>query len=191
MSLDGEVILRTDRLVLRRLRRDDAEVVAAYRNDPEIARYQGWDVPCTVEDVADWIGSFMEEPWPSPGSAINVAIDLDGTLIGDVAVGWGATYAEAWIGFTLQREHHGRGYATEAAGAVVERLLTEGSERITASVDPENVASVRVLERLGFRRTGSTRSEVRGEWVDDDTYAIERAAPGTSPHAPASSGGHR
>lgn len=191
MTLDGEVILRTDRLVLRRLRRDDAEVVAAYRNDPEIARYQGWDLPCTADDVADWISSFMEEPWPSPGSAINVAIDLDGTLIGDVAVGWDDTDAEAWIGFTLQREHHGRGYATEAATAVVERLLTEGSARITASVDPENVASVRVLERVGFRRTGSTRSEVRGEWVDDDTYAIERVEPERSPRAPATSGDHR
>ena len=175
MTTDGEVILRTGRLVLRRLRRDDAEVVAAYRNDPDIARYQGWDVPCTIDEVADWIASFMRSPWSALGSALNLAIELDGTLIGDIAVGWDDTGGEAWIGFTLQRNQHGHGYATEAASAMIDHLFARGASRITASVDPENRPSIRVLERIGFRHTGSARAHIRGEWVDDDTYAITRA----------------
>lgn len=171
----GQVILTTERLVLRRMRQRDADVVAAYRNDPDIARYQGWDLPCTVDEVAEWIASFMDLPWPALGSAMNLAIELDGEVIGDIAVGWDDTGDEAWIGFTLQRDHHGQGYATEAASAMVDLLIAQAVSRVTASVDPANRASIRVLERVGFSYTGSTRALIRGEWVDDDTYALARA----------------
>lgn len=175
VSLDGQVILTTDRLVLRRMRQRDARIVAAYRNDPDIARYQGWDVPCTVDEVAEWLTSFMRLPWPALGSAMNLAIELDGEVIGDVAVGWDDTGDEAWIGFTLQRDHHGQGYATEATSAMVDLLIAQGTSRVTASVDPANQPSIRVLERVGFSYTGSTRALIRGEWVDDDTYALTSA----------------
>lgn len=77
-----------------------------------------------------------------------------GTLIGDI----GLHFPEAdslpdtvEIGYTLAAAYHGNGYATEALTAIIEYLRTAlGKKNFTASVDPENTASIRVLERLGF-----------------------------------------
>ena len=88
MTGDAEVILTTERLVLRRLRVDEADAVAEYKNDPEVARYQDWDLPYPVEEIAAKIAAYEQRPWPSPGAGLNVAIEYDGALIGDFGVGW-------------------------------------------------------------------------------------------------------
>jgi aminoglycoside 6'-N-acetyltransferase len=175
MPGDAETILTTERLVLRRLRADDAGTVAEYKNDPEVAQYQDWDLPYPIEDIAAKIAAYARRPWPCPGSGLNFAIEHHGELIGDFGVGWDAEGAEAEIGYTLRPEHRGRGFATEALAEVVDRLFSEGVERVTTSIDPENVASIRVLEKVGFRLEGSSRVEIRGEWVDDEVHVISRA----------------
>jgi GNAT superfamily N-acetyltransferase len=84
----------------------------------------------------------------------------------------------AEIGFTLAPGHHGHGYATEAASAMVDHLIEHhGVHRIEASLDPVNVASLRVLESIGMRDEGITRQSylVRGEWVDDLRMAMTAA----------------
>jgi RimJ/RimL family protein N-acetyltransferase len=174
MRGDAETILTTERLVLRRLRADEAGTVAEYKNDPEVARYQDWDLPYPVEDIAAKIAAYIHRPWPCHGSGLNVAIEHDGELIGDFGVGWDDEGIEAEIGYTLRSEHQGEGFATEALAAVVDRLFLEGVERVTTSLDPENVASIRVLEKVGFRQKTSSRVEIRGEWVDDDVHVISR-----------------
>lgn len=174
MPGDAETILTTERLVLRRLRADEAGAVAEYKNDPEVARYQDWDLPYPVEDIAAKIAAYVHRPWPCPGSGLNVAIEHDGELIGDFGVGWDDEGIEAEIGYTLRSEHQGEGFATEALAAVVDRLFSEGVERVTTSLDPENVASIRVLEKVGFRHEASSRVEIRGEWVDDAVHIISR-----------------
>ena len=174
MLSDGETILRTERLVLRRLRPDEAGVVADYKNDPEVARYQDWDLPYPVEEIAAKIAAYAQRPWPCPGSGLNVAIEHDGVLIGDFGVGWDDEGTEAEIGYTLRAEHHGKGFATELVGSVADRLFSEGVKRIMTFLDPENLASIRVLEKVGFRREGTSRVEIRGEWVDDELHVILR-----------------
>ena len=181
MAGDAEVILTTERLVLRRLRVDEADAVAEYKNDPEVARYQDWDLPYPVEAIAAKIAAYEQRPWPCPGAGLNVAIEHEGELIGDFGVGWVDDGTEAEIGYTLRREHQGRGFATEAVAAVVERLFSEGVERITSSLDPQNVASIRVLEEVGFRYEASSRIQIRGGFVDDDLYAIVRGDPSARP----------
>jgi RimJ/RimL family protein N-acetyltransferase len=175
MMGEEELILTSERLVLRRLRVDEADAVAEYKNDPEVARYQDWDLPYPVEEIAAKIAAYEQRPWPCPGAGLNIAIEHEGALIGDFGVGWDDTGTEAEIGYTLRLEHQGKGFATEAVAAVVARLLSEGVERITSSLDPENLASVRVLEEAGFRYESSSRIQIRGEVVDDDVYAIVRS----------------
>lgn len=174
VARDDDVILTTERLTLRRLRPDDARIVTAYRNDPAVARFQDWDLPRPQSEVAAKIAAYADRPWPSPGSGFNVAVEHDGELVGDVGVSWDDAGTQASIGYTLRTEHQGRGFATEAAGAVVDRLLADGIHRITATTDPENLPSMRVLERLGFRHEGTARSavEIRGEWLDDELFAL-------------------
>ncbi len=174
MPGDAETILTTERLVLRRLRADEAGAVAEYKNDPEVARYQDWDLPYPVEDIAAKIAAYAHRTWPCPGSGLNVAIEHDGELIGDFGVGWDDEGTEAEVGYTLRPEYHGKGFATEVLAAVVDRLFSEGVERVTTSLDPENVALIRVLEKVGFGFEASSRVEIRGEWVDDDLHVISR-----------------
>lgn len=190
MTGEAEVILTTERLVLRRLRVEEAEEVAEYKNDPDVARYQDWDLPYPVEEIAAKIAAYEQRPWPCPAAGLNVAIEHGGELIGDFGVGWDDDGTEAEIGYTLRREQHCSGFATEAVAAVVTRLFSEGVERITCSVDPDNTASIRVLEKVGFRYEASSRIQIRGEDVDDDLYAIVRGDPSAQPvhdtgqHAP-------
>lgn len=174
MPGDDEVILATERLTLRRLRPDESAIVTAYKNDPDVARYQDWDLPYPETEIAAKIAAYAERPWPCAGSGLNVAIEHDGELVGDFGVGWDEDGAEADIGYTFRTEHQGRGFATEAAGAVVDRLLAEGVRRISSTADPQNLPSMRVLERLGFRHEGTARSavEIRGEWLDDEQFAL-------------------
>jgi RimJ/RimL family protein N-acetyltransferase len=174
MVSDEETILRTERLVLRHLRPDEAGAVAEYKNDPEVARYQDWDLPYPVEEIAAKIAAYAQRPWPCPGSGLNVAIEHNGELIGDFGVGWDDEGTEAEIGYTLRTGHHGKGFATEVVGAVVDRLFSEGVKRVTTSLDPENAASIRVLGKVGFRHEATSRVEIRGEWVEDELHALVR-----------------
>ncbi|HEX7656562.1 MAG TPA: GNAT family protein, partial [Sphingomonas sp.] len=84
----------------------------------------------------------------------------DGTAIGWVAAGEKRQGGVSEIGYLLSRDHWGRGIAAEAVSAVIDRLFAEGQRRVFADTDPENTASLALLERLGFKREGY----LRGEW---------------------------
>lgn len=179
MVSDDETILRTERLLLRRFRPDEAGLIAEYKNDPDVARYGDWDLPYPVEEIAAKTAAYVERAWPCLGSGLNVAIEYEGVLIGDFGAGWNDDGTEAEIGYTLRAEHHGSDLATEVVGAVVDRLFSEGVKRVTFSLGPEDAASIRVLCEVGFRREASSRVEIRGRWVDDELYALsweDRAA---------------
>lgn len=77
--------------------------------------------------------------------------------------------------FTIAPGHQGRGHATDAARELLGYLFDQrGKHRVTASCDARNVASARVLERLGMRREGHLRESTwaKGEWTDDLLYAL-------------------
>jgi RimJ/RimL family protein N-acetyltransferase len=80
----------------------------------------------------------------------------------------------ATIGYTLRPDRQGQGFGTESVGALVDALIERGVVRVVATIDPHNVRSARLLERLGFRFDGRAvgAAFVRGAWADDDRYAI-------------------
>lgn len=166
--------MHTARLTLRPFRSDDAEAFAGYRSRDEVARYQDWTIPFTVEAAHVFIAGQAVLGWPSPGEWLQVAVEHDGRLAGDVGIGWSSTGRRVTIGYTLAPDHQGRGLGTEAVEAVVDRLLGDGVRRLDATLDPHNVASMRLLERLGFeyegRRAGAAL--VRGEWLDEVLYGL-------------------
>ncbi|MCY7300708.1 MAG: GNAT family N-acetyltransferase [Ilumatobacteraceae bacterium] len=184
------VILQTPRLRLRVAREADAATMAAYRSDPEVAKYQDWDMPYTLERAVAGAAKQAEFDDVVEGSSVSFAIELDGDVIGDIVacVRDGGGIAE--MGYTLAPRHQGHGYATEAANAMVDHLLQHGVHRIEASLDPENIASMRVLEVVGMRMECLARDAylVRGEWVDDLRYSLvaqDRAAWLQRPRTPA------
>jgi aminoglycoside 6'-N-acetyltransferase len=157
----------TERLTLRAMTPADAPALAERRSDPETAEYQSWTVPYPLERAERLIAEVMERDGPTPGSWFQAAITLTdtGETVGDVVAFLTPNGRTAEIGYTLDASARGRGYATEAAAAMIDHLVDiTGVHRIEASTHPDNVASNRVLERLGFTLEGVKRESY---WVED------------------------
>lgn len=176
MSARRPFRIATDRLVIRPIARTDVTELTRYRNIPEIARFQDWPLPYTRDLAHELLDGLEDTNGPTTDLWVQLAIARidDDELVGDLAVWLDTQGALAMIGYTLAPEHQGKGYASEAAGALVDWLVAKGVHRIAATLDPENLASARVLERLGFRYTGTARSAafVRGAWEDDARFEI-------------------
>ncbi|HEY7628691.1 MAG TPA: GNAT family protein, partial [Ilumatobacteraceae bacterium] len=174
--------ITTARLTIRMMRSEDKPRFLEYRNDPEVARYQDWEVPFTEEIAARLIGSQEQYDGPVDDFIVQLAIELEGEVVGDLAVGLYDAGRQATLGYSIMTSEQRKGLATEAAQATIDALFEqEGVHRVVATIDPKNLASRRLLERLGFRYEGRSVSAafVRGEWADDDRFALlaaERAA---------------
>ena len=166
--------LVTARTVLRPFTAADAPVLAAYRDDPDVARYQDWPLPFTVDDAHALIAGQADQEGPAPGTWYQIALEHEGELVGDLAVGLDDTGLLAMLGYSLRVDRQGLGLASEAVEALIDRLFERGLHRVAATLDPENVSSARLLERMGFRYEGRgvKMAWVRGEWADDDRYAL-------------------
>lgn len=170
------MLITTERLVLRRFRPDDAAVLAAYRSVPEIARYQSWDAPYSLERARIAVESMAYADPAQPGW-FQYAIEVAGgrELIGDVGVGLNDNRMQAEIGFTLAPAYHGRGYASEAVRAVLGHLFrVQGLHKVSAECDARNLPSARLLRRVGFVQEGALRQHtwIKGEWTDDLLYGL-------------------
>lgn len=170
--------VHTSRLRLRVMRSTDAAVLAAYRDDPDVARYQDWELPFGPAEATALLESQDSIDDLAPGRWLQIALEVsDGTVVGDLAVGLDTTGSVATLGYSLAVAHQGRGYATEATSAVVDAIFAgTGVHRIVATLDPANHASMRVIEPLGFRHEGLARraAPVRGTWADDLRFALLR-----------------
>jgi aminoglycoside 6'-N-acetyltransferase len=173
--------LETPRLIIRHFQDNDIKILLAYRNDPEIAKYQSWNLPYSEIAAQEFI-EYLQQTTPGTlGEWYQLAVELKATgeMIGDCAFCILAEDGQqAEIGFTLIRPHQGQGYATEAVKSLLEYLFVNYHlHRIRANCDPENIASVKLLERLGMRLEGHFMKSLwlKGKWVDELWFAILRA----------------
>jgi RimJ/RimL family protein N-acetyltransferase/GNAT superfamily N-acetyltransferase len=160
--------LRTDRLLLRPMRADDAEPLAARRSDPDVARYQNWTAPYPLEVARALVAEIAAMDGPADGEwwMLTIADHADETVLGDLVVHltWNGRTAE--IGYTLARHAWGKGFAVEAATELVRYLFDDlGVHRVEAKLHPDNPASAMVLERIGMLHEGHLRSSF---WIGDD-----------------------
>ena len=140
----------------------DAPAFAAYRSEPAVARYQSWTAPYPLESAHRLIDEQPAEP--TAGGWIQLAIEHDGQLVGDVAVGLSGDGKVATIGYTLSSAHQGSGLATEAVGAVVDRLFDElgrAPRRGLARPAQRRVRTGRRAARLRVRGHGRLIGVVR------------------------------
>jgi RimJ/RimL family protein N-acetyltransferase len=176
----------TERLVLRLLQPEDVPAFAAYRREPEVARYQSWDTSYSTEDGEQLVASQQGVDFGDPGPWVQVAaVDrATGTLCGDCAVRVVADQPRtAEVGVTFAPATQGRGLATEALGAVIARLFEQHDiHRIYAEADDRNVPVHRLLERLELRCEARLVEAdwFKGEWTTLRTYAILRREWATS-----------
>lgn len=159
MSADAR--LDTPRLVLRRLRASDEPDLVALDSDPEVMRYVGSPTgvkspPETRERARDRIHE-AERGTLEPLGFWRIERRDDGAFCGIGALLRMPTGDDVEVAYRLARAAWGRGIATEAAGALVAHgLNTLGLPRLVAVTYPENHASQRVLDKLGFERRGLT-----------------------------------
>lgn len=146
----------TPRLLLRSFRASDLASFMAYRNDPEVARYQGWSVPYSEQDASHFVAAMRAFEQPEAGEHVQMAIEHRDSqaMIGDVMCHiHRRDPRQATIGYTLARPWWGQGYALEAVRALLDYLFSRRNmHRVIADCDVDNTASWRLLERIGFRR---------------------------------------
>ncbi len=176
--IDSDVLptLTGRRIALRPLTVDDVPSLFAIFSDPEVMRY--WSSPPLGEEsearqmVADIERGFEKRTFFQWG----LCRRDDGVVIGTCTL-WqlDAENLRCEIGFALGRAHWGHGYMSEALAVLLDFAFSElGLRRLEADVDPQNAASIALLERLGFRREGHLRERwlVAGKVCDSLIYGL-------------------
>lgn len=156
--------IETERLVVRGAQIGDVDALHRRRNHPDAARYQDWELPFPLEAARTLVVGAASSAHPTVGDwwMATIVERASESIVGDIAFRLESIGRAATMGYTLHPDHWGRGYATEAVGAMIDRLIDTGVRRVSASIDPENVASARLLERLGFRYEG----KLAGSWFE-------------------------
>lgn len=170
--------LRTERLELRPHRMDDLDDLYAFHSRPEVVRYTPWPVRDRDETRVALEKKLPQGELTEPGQWLVLAIELreTKTVIGEVLLKWASeTDRQGEIGFALHSAYQGKGLAAEAAREMLRVGFEElGLHRIVAILDDRNVASARLLERLGMRREAHFihALQFKGEWANEYVYAL-------------------
>ena len=167
--------IHTNRLTLRDYIETDLEDIHEYGSDPEVVRYMPFG-PNTHEDSQNFLNGAIAKRKQKPRTdfALAVVLKSEGKLIGGCKIDK-VSDIEAHLGYILNRNYWGNGYATEAARAMVGFAFSElGAHRVYADCHPENAASIRVLEKVGMALEGRRRDYMifHGEYSDTLLYSI-------------------
>lgn len=160
-------LLQAERVRLRAMRQDEVPALFALQSDPVGMRYWSYPPLTRIEQAQEMFeknarsaGSGACFPWA-------IALSEDDTMVGTCTLfAIDAGHRRAMIGYALARMHWGQRYAEEALRLVLAHAFGAlGLNRIEADIDPRNVASLRLVERLGFVREGLLRQRY---FVGDD-----------------------
>ncbi|SCW65914.1 Protein N-acetyltransferase, RimJ/RimL family [Paenibacillus tianmuensis] len=171
------MIIETNRLVLREFIPGDLQEVHKYASDVEVCKYSDWG-PNRLEDTKAFIEEVVKGQGIHPRNQFTLAIIVKETngLIG--ACNLIRDRSQGEIGYSINRNYWGFGFATEAAEAMLDFGFNElNPHRIYATCRPNNVGSIRVLEKIGMRIEGHLREHrfFKGKWHDSFLYAILRS----------------
>ena len=161
--------LLTERLSLRPARTADLEPMHAILSDPAAMTY--WSTPphTSLDETREWLQAMIDT---APAEGEDFIVEHEGRVIGKAGL-W--RFPE--VGFILDPDTWGRGFASEALRAVLGHAFdTHGLDAVAADVDPRNERSLRLLGRLGFRETGrKARTWLVGdEWCDSVYLRLDR-----------------
>lgn len=192
------------RVTVRRLRAADLAQFQAYRHDPEVGRWQGWQ-PRADADALAFLQAMAVAPAFAPGEWLQLGIallgrdgegdcagagvgDRDGdgdedgagrgdALVGDIGLHTADDGASVEIGFTLAAPAQGRGLAAEAVGLALHWVWTHSAAaRVVAITDARNTACVRLLQRLHFAQLQTLDAVFRGAPCREHHFQQQRPA---------------
>jgi RimJ/RimL family protein N-acetyltransferase len=170
--------LETDHLVLRPFEEGDLDALLAIYEREDVARFLYQGVRSEEEVRALLERKIAGHRAESEGDTLHLAIvpKADDRLVGDcVLTITSSTHRQGEIGFVVHPHHQGRGYATEAARALLRIAFEDlGLHRVIGRLEARNTASARVLEKLGMREEAHLVENewVKGEWQSERVYAM-------------------
>jgi RimJ/RimL family protein N-acetyltransferase len=169
--------IETERLLLRDLVASDHHAVQEYASDPQVIQFMDWG-PNTEDETTEFIKRSVSAQNEKPRRHFNLGIMLKdtGKLIGGCGINVSnPENREGWLGYCLNRNFWGKGYATETARGLIKFGFEKlDLHRLFATCDPENLASAHVLEKSGMKREAHLREHKwsKGKWRDSYLYAI-------------------
>ncbi|MCX5427932.1 GNAT family N-acetyltransferase [Streptomyces sp. NBC_00257] len=174
LAWQDRLVMKTS-VTMRELVVGDCHAVHAFASLPEACRYQAWG-PNTEEQTRDFVQSAVDARLQSPRARFVYAACLDGELvgIGELKVR-SLAHRQGEISCLVHPRAWGRGVGTAIGGELLGRGFgLIGLHRIYATCDPRNVASARVLGKLGMTHEGRHRhtARIRDGWRDSDVFSI-------------------
>lgn len=167
-----------ERLILRAFSERDAEDLYDYLSDPEVIKYEPYDI-YTMKDCIAEAKYRSHDP-----SFLAIVLKESGKVIGNVYLSQIEpmkvnTYT---IGYVLNRAYHRKGYGSEAVKLLIDDLFKKGAHRIFANCNTKNIASWKLLEKVGMRREAEFKKKMffqldekdQPDWFDAYEYAILR-----------------
>ncbi|MDA7427501.1 GNAT family N-acetyltransferase [Primorskyibacter aestuariivivens] len=170
--------VRGERVVLRRMAEGDLDRFLAYRSDPEVARYQSWEVMDRDRARGFLAHCAVVTPLLRPGHWVQIAVasSHDDRLLGDMGLFLSEDGTLAELGITLSRDAQGQGRAIEAMRLACDLVFGHTqAQRILGIADIRNAASLTLLQRAGFTFTHEESSEQDGQPITERFYALRRS----------------
>jgi RimJ/RimL family protein N-acetyltransferase len=178
VALRPDYPLETARLTLRPFGDGDLDGLFDIQSRPQVARYLYWEARDRDQVRAALEQKRRQSALEREGDRLSLAVvwRQSGALVGEVSLEWlSREHRQGEVGFVFHPAHQGRGFATEAAEAVLRLGFAElGLHRIIGRCDARNLPSARLMERLGMRREAHfIHDEIfKGEWGEQLVYAM-------------------
>ena len=169
------MIIKTKKFILRPYREGDEKTLARNLNDSDVSRFMSiMNYPYKIKDANQWINHCMKMYEVKNKKEIVLAIDINKEVIGAVGLHDISKDHKAEIGYWITKKYQGRGIASKAVKEVTNfGFHTFKLKRITAHIFSENKASVRVVEKSGYKFEGVLKKYIRknGKYYDALLYA--------------------
>ncbi|GGG68230.1 GNAT family N-acetyltransferase [Paenibacillus radicis (ex Gao et al. 2016)] len=171
------MVIETERLRLREFITKDSEAIHEYASNPLVVKHMLWG-PNSIDETQSYLNTVieMQEKTPRQGFELAVILKESGQLIGGSGIHiYSPGIGE--LGYCFQDHHWGRGFASEAASALLSFGFGELKlHRIFATCRPDNIGSAKVMQKIGMRYEGHLREHMwhnkDNRWVDSHQYSI-------------------
>lgn len=167
----------TSRLTLREFVKTDFDAILEYSSDPRVTRYLFFG-PRTADDTTEYLDGLLASQTERPRMRFELAVveTTSGRLIGACDLSW-IERNVVDLGYMLGVPDWGKGYASEIAAALLDAAFFDlKADRVISTVDVNNQASIRVLEKIGMRWEAVYRRfrRAKNRWWDCHMYCLPR-----------------
>lgn len=169
-------LIETDRLILREIKPDDADYIFEIYSDTEAMKYFGRETFKSVDDAFLWINKIHDDFKNKEGIRWGITLKDTGRYIGSGGI-WRIIkdHFRGEIGYELNPKYWNRGLMYEALMPMIDFAFGKMNlHSIEANTDPENSASVRLLEKTGFVKEGHFKENYysKGKFLDSAVYSL-------------------